>query len=87
MADQTSPRKEHPSTYIVQDRNNEEELTRLKLQDQMFSAAMGGPLSEQPDPPRFRRVLDVGCGTGGWLIEVARIYPSIELLIGVDESA
>jgi ubiquinone/menaquinone biosynthesis C-methylase UbiE len=87
MADQTSPRREHPSTYFVQDRNNEEELTRLTLQDQIFTTAMGGPLPEQPDPAHFRRVLDVGCGTGGWLIEGARTYPSIELLIGVDVSS
>jgi len=29
----------------------------------MFTAAMGGVLSEQSDPTLFRRVLDVGCGS------------------------
>jgi ubiquinone/menaquinone biosynthesis C-methylase UbiE len=34
----------------------------------------------------LQRVLDVGCGTGGWLIEVARTYPTIPRLVGVDIS-
>src|SRR6266849_9612130 len=82
----TDPRREHPSTYFVQDRSNEEELTRLQIQDQMLTAGMGGVLPEQPDPTVFQRVLDVGCGTGGWLIEVAKTYPSMTQLIGVDIS-
>src|SRR5579859_3030341 len=86
MTDPTNPRREHPSAYFVQDRSNEEEMTRLRLQDQMITTGMGGVLPEQTDPTRFRRVLDVGCGTGGWLIETAKTYPNISLLIGVDVS-
>jgi ubiquinone/menaquinone biosynthesis C-methylase UbiE len=70
----------------VQDRSNKEEMTRLTLQDQMLTASMGGVLPEQPDPSMLQRVLDVGCGTGGWLIEVARMYPTIPRLVGVDIS-
>jgi ubiquinone/menaquinone biosynthesis C-methylase UbiE len=80
-------RREHPSTYVVQDRSSEEELTRLRLQDEMVTTGMGGVLPEQPDPASFQRVLDVGCGTGGWLIETAKTYPTITLLIGVDISS
>jgi ubiquinone/menaquinone biosynthesis C-methylase UbiE len=46
---------------------------------------MGGVLSEQPDPTAFRRVLDIGCGTGDWLIEVAQTYPEMSL-VGIDIS-
>lgn len=81
------PKKEHPSTYFVQDRSSLDELTRLQAQDHLLTASMGGVLPEQPDPTRFRRVLDVGCGTGGWLIEFARTYPHARLLVGVDVSA
>jgi ubiquinone/menaquinone biosynthesis C-methylase UbiE len=68
----------------VQDQRNKEELKRLDLQDQMINAGMGGVLPEQPDPTRFTQVLDIGCGTGGWLLETARRYPQTSLLVGVD---
>jgi hypothetical protein len=61
MPTPTNPGQEHPSTYWVQDRSDEEELTRLRLQDQMLTADMGGVLPEQPDPMVYRRVLDVSC--------------------------
>lgn len=86
MSDANHPPREHPSTYFVQDRSNELEIIRLQVQDQMITAGMGGVLPEQPDSSRFQRVLDVGCGTGGWLIETARIYPALSLLVGVDVS-
>lgn len=82
----SSPRKEHSSTYFVADRNNQEEMTRLQLQDRMLTERMGGVLSEQSDPTIFQRVLDIGCGTGGWLIETAKAYPNMTLLIGIDIS-
>jgi ubiquinone/menaquinone biosynthesis C-methylase UbiE len=70
----------------VQDRSNEEEMTRLQIQDQMITARMGGVLPEQPDPKSFGRVLDVGCGTGGWLVEAAKTYSTMSLSVGVDVS-
>lgn len=80
------PQNEHPSTYVVQDRSNLDERARVSIQDQMLTRAMGGVLPEQPDPPVFQRILDVGCGTGGWLIEVAQTYPGSTRLVGVDTS-
>jgi ubiquinone/menaquinone biosynthesis C-methylase UbiE len=82
-----TPDREHPSTYFVQDRSNREEITRLQIQDQMITAGMGGVLPEQPHPIRFKRILDVGCGTGDWLIETARAYPMTSVLVGVDVSS
>ena len=86
MSNPTVPSREHPSTYIVQDRKNAEEMTRLEIQDKMFTTAMGGVLPELTDPTILRRVLDVGCGTGGWLLGTAQGYPTIEKLVGVDIS-
>lgn len=62
-------------------------MRRLRMQDQMMNTFMGGLLPEQPDPARFTSVLDVGCGTGGWLIELAQTYPTIPRLFGVDVSS
>ena len=86
MSHPTDPRRELASTYFVQDRSDKEELSRLQIQDQMITEGMGGVLPEQPDPTIFERVLDVGCGTGGWLIEAARTYPTMKQLVGVDIS-
>jgi ubiquinone/menaquinone biosynthesis C-methylase UbiE len=79
--------KENPSTYIVQDRSNQEEMTRLEIQDKMLTEGQGGPLPELADHSCLQRVLDVGCGTGGWLMETARAYPAIEELFGGDISS
>src|SRR5689334_19537029 len=75
MASPRYPREkkqELPSTYIVQDRSNREELIRLDEQDRLITSVMGVFLPEQEDPGSFQRVLDVGCGTGGWLINLAK---------------
>src|SRR5260370_37105712 len=80
------PKREHPSTFFVKDRSNQEELEGLQIQDHLYTAGMGGVLPEQPDPTAFQRVLDVGCGTGGWLIELAQTTPTCTRLAGVDVS-
>jgi len=86
MESESRERKEQPSTYMVQDRSNQEEMERLLIQDQLFTKNMGGVLPEQSDPARFQSILDVGCGTGGWLIELAKTYPSIKTSAGIDIS-
>jgi ubiquinone/menaquinone biosynthesis C-methylase UbiE len=73
-------------TYFVQDRSNQEELKRLIVQERMVTDAMGGVLPEQQDPTLFQQVLDIGCGPGGWLIEMAQVHPQIKKLYGIDIS-
>jgi ubiquinone/menaquinone biosynthesis C-methylase UbiE len=82
----TEPLKEYASTYMVQDRSNQEEMTRLEIHDKMLTDGMGGVLPELSGHSQLRRVLDVGCGTGGWVIETALTYPTIERLVGADIS-
>ncbi len=85
MSTPTNPsRRKKPSTDIWQNHLSEEELQQLQVQDHLVTEVMGGVLPEQPDPASFRHVLDVGCGTGDWLIEVAQAYPSIPELVGID---
>jgi ubiquinone/menaquinone biosynthesis C-methylase UbiE len=84
MTNPHQPRQnEYFGTYFVEDRQNQREMLRLIIQDQMVTRAMGGTLPEQPDPAAFQRVLDIGCGTGGWLLELAETYPTMSLF-GVD---
>jgi ubiquinone/menaquinone biosynthesis C-methylase UbiE len=73
-------------TYFVQDRSNQEELKRLIVQERLVTETMGGVLPEQQDPTRFLRVLDIGCGPGGWVIETAQTYPQIKKFYGIDIS-
>jgi SAM-dependent methyltransferase len=86
MAIPPDPYQERPSTYVVQDRSNLEELRRLQLQEHLITVALGGVLPEQPDPTRFHHVLDMACGAGGWLIELAKTAPTISHPVGVDIS-
>lgn len=65
---------ERPGPYFIPDQVDEVELVRLHLMDGLPSARMGGLLPEQEDLSRMQRVLDVGCGTGGWLIRAAKTY-------------
>lgn len=84
MSEQENLQRDQPNTYFVQSNSNSEELRRLHIQDQMLTNSMGGVLPEQADPAALRRVLDIACGTGGWLIALAKAYPTIELLMGGD---
>ncbi len=72
------------NTYPI-DPENAVEMARLLNQDMTLTRAMGGPLSEQPDAPLFHDVLDLACGPGGWVLDVARLLPEAQVT-GVDIS-
>ncbi len=79
-----SPSGKDESTYPI-DPENAVEMARLLNQDMMTTKAMGGPLSEQADAPLFHDVLDLACGPGGWVLDVARLLPGATVT-GVDIS-
>ncbi len=86
MPEHIDPRgQDNPSQYMVEDRSSNPEMIRLMIQDNLFTMGMGGPLSEQADPASLHRVLDIGCGPGGWILEAARLYPHMDL-VGIDIS-
>lgn len=78
------PKRALPSTYFVQGYATENEAARLHIQDGLITRAMGGVLPEQQQPSRFQEILDIGCGTGDWLIELASTVPPPSLLVGID---
>jgi ubiquinone/menaquinone biosynthesis C-methylase UbiE len=48
-------------------------MVQLIKTDQLFTKAMGGLLPEQPEQAiaHLHDVLDIGCGSGGWVLEMA----------------
>ncbi len=74
------------NTYLL-DAESALEMARLLDQDRVMTKGMGGVLSEQEDAnlPGVTRILDIGCGPGGWVNEVAQQYPRIEVT-GIDIS-
>ena len=77
-------KQELPSTYVLQDHSKE--IIRLDEQDHLITTLVGGLLPELKDPGSFQSVLDVGCGSGRWLTDLARAYPDISTLVGIDIS-
>lgn len=77
-------RRDSAGTYIARDPGSRKELERIRLQSEMVTAGMGGPLSEQPDPALFKSVIDIGCGVGDWLFQLAATYPTMGTLVGID---
>ena len=72
------------SGYFL-DAESVSEMARLIQQDMALTRKMGGPLAEQADPSSFSQILDVGCGSGGWVLDVAFAHPNAEVA-GIDIS-
>ncbi|PCG98083.1 Hypothetical protein PENO1_059970 [Penicillium occitanis (nom. inval.)] len=64
---------------------SQEEAERLELMHLIFTLAADGYLHLAPINWHLQRILDVGCGTGTWCIEMADAYPSAEV-VGVELS-
>src|SRR5579859_3831564 len=85
MSTLSDPREERPGKHTAQKRL-ENRSSWFALANKMLIAEMGGVWPEQPVSVQYRRVLDVGCGSGYWLIHGARKYPTIQKWYGVDEN-
>jgi SAM-dependent methyltransferase len=74
------------SSYIF-DSESASEMARLTHQGQLLTKAMHGPLAgiDETDIAQWRQVLDIGCGPGDWVFDVAFDYPTIEVA-GIDVS-
>jgi ubiquinone/menaquinone biosynthesis C-methylase UbiE len=62
------------------------EMARLLDQDLLVTRRVSGLLPPDVLPEQIHDVLDVGCGPGGWVREVARVYPHLAVT-GIDNSA
>jgi SAM-dependent methyltransferase len=73
------------NTYFI-DAESGAEMARLLDQDHLLNKAMGGVCVElENDFSGITSVLDVGCGPGGWVQEVAFANPEVEV-VGIDIS-
>src|SRR5712692_7787422 len=77
------PKEENP--YIM-DSESATEMARLMSQDRVTTMALGGLFSERHDDLEgFDRILDIGCGPGGWALDVAQRFEG-KRVVGIDIS-
>ncbi|TME01655.1 MAG: class I SAM-dependent methyltransferase [Chloroflexi bacterium] len=65
--------------------NESVEIVRQMKLHRMLSSIVGGPLPSSIDLANVRRVLDLGCGGGDWVLEMAYHYRQMHV-IGIDRS-
>ena len=84
----------YDNTYLL-DPESEKEMARLSRQGRLVTRILGivpravdlGHLpSLLPNEHRLPQLLDIGCGPGEWVLELAAKYPSVEVM-GIDISA
>lgn len=82
----TPPEQSPPmeNGYVL-DPESATEMARLLLQDRLINETVGGLFPEREDLNGIERVLDIGCGPGGWALDLARSYPNKEIT-GIDIS-
>lgn len=83
MAMSAEPVRNTPSNFLNMDSGAE--IARQMDQDLLITRAMGGLFAEHPDLMQVQQVLDVCCGPGGWALELAFMYPHLEVT-GIDKS-
>jgi ubiquinone/menaquinone biosynthesis C-methylase UbiE len=64
---------------------NASEVARLLERNAFFNKAIGGVFPERVNLDGITRILDIGCGPGGWAVDVANSYPSTKV-VGIDIS-
>src|SRR5713226_8941398 len=64
---------------------NETEVARLLIQHRQLREFLGDILPKSLDLSNVHRVLDVACGVGGWVFDMARRHPAMQV-IGIDKS-
>lgn len=77
-------RQKDENNYFI-DPENAAEMARLMHQDRLTSLGMGGIFPERDDFSPVHDVLDIGCGPGGWVLDMAFEHQKINIT-GIDIS-
>ncbi len=72
------------STYVI-DAESGTEMARLINQERLLTRVMGGVFPEHFDLSHVSHILDIGCGPGGWVLDVAFENAKINV-VGIDIS-
>ena len=72
------------NTYFI-DAENAAEMARLTSQDRLLTKTMGGLFQPEIDLSHVHDILDIACGPGGWVLDVATAYPEKQVT-GIDIS-
>src|SRR5690348_6736732 len=80
----TSSSEAQQSEGYFMDSENAAEMARLMLQDRLLTTSLG-LLPETLNISAVYRVLDLGCGPGGWLLELVKQFPHLQA-VGIDIS-
>ena len=70
------------STYVI-DAESGTEMARLINQERLLTRVMGGVFPEHFDLSHVSHILDIGCGPGGWVLDVAFAHSQINV-VGID---
>jgi SAM-dependent methyltransferase len=76
--------RQEASTFLINPESGTE-IARLIKQHQMIAKYMGGLFPQEVDTSKIQDVLDLACGPGGWVQDVAFAHQDMEV-IGVDTS-
>jgi len=72
------------STYVI-DAESGTEMARLINQERLLTRVMGGVFPEHFELSLVSHILDIGCGPGGWVLDVAFENAKIKV-VGIDIS-
>ncbi len=78
------PGRQEASTFLI-DPENGAEMVRLSNQHRLLTQYMGGLFPQDIDTAPLKRILDLACGPGDWVQDVAFEHQNIDV-IGIDSS-
>jgi SAM-dependent methyltransferase len=85
MSTQTNPFEKNPDNKYILDSESAAEMARLLDQGRLVTESMGGLFPDNFNLSDIRDILDIACGPGEWVHEVAHTYPHTRVT-GIDIS-